>query len=109
KINYTRRRLGGRHPLCGTGVSSRIAVISKPAACKERMAASRPAPGPLTETSNVFMFTSKAVLETVSAAISAANAVDLRDPLQLRAPAELQPSTFPCKSEIVTIVLFNVE
>ena len=29
---YTRRRFGGRHPLCGTGVTSLIAVTSRPAA-----------------------------------------------------------------------------
>ena len=44
----TRRRLGGRHPLCGMGVTSVIALTSRPAAWRERMACSRPAPGPLT-------------------------------------------------------------
>src|SRR5947209_4539399 len=33
------------------GVTSVIAVTSRPAACRERMAASRPAPGPLTKIS----------------------------------------------------------
>src|SRR5699024_5028442 len=108
-INYTRRRFGGRHPLCGTGVTSRIAVISNPAACKERIAASRPAPGPLTETSKFFMLVSRADFAAVSAAIWAANGVDFRDPLNPSAPAELQPITLPCKSVIVTIVLLKVE
>src|SRR5699024_12470472 len=101
---YTRRLFGGRQPLCGTGVSSRIAVISRPAACNDRIAASRPAPGPFTETSNVFIFVSSADLAAVSAAICAANGVDLREPLKPSAPAELQPITFPCQSVIVTIV-----
>ena len=50
----TRRRLGGRQPLCGIGVTSLIAEISSPAACSERIAASRPAPGPFTHTSTFF-------------------------------------------------------
>ncbi|EHE95045.1 hypothetical protein STHE1630_00037, partial [Streptococcus thermophilus CNCM I-1630] len=41
--NYTRRRFGGRAPLCGTGVTSRIAVTSRPAAARARIADSRPA------------------------------------------------------------------
>src|SRR5699024_9330038 len=108
-INYTRRRFGGRHPLCGTGVSSRIAVISKPTACNERIAASRPAPGPLTDTSIVFMLDSNAVFAAASAAICAAYGVDFLDPLNPSAPAEFQAITLPCMSEIVTIVLLNVE
>ena len=45
---YTRRRFGGRQPLCGIGVTSLIMVTSRPAACSARIAASRPEPGPLT-------------------------------------------------------------
>ena len=51
--DYTRRRFGGRQPLCGTGVTSRIAVTSRPAAARARIADSRPEPGPLTVTSTV--------------------------------------------------------
>ena len=47
-IPYTRRRFGGRQPLWGIGVTSLIMLTSRPAACRERMAASRPEPGPLT-------------------------------------------------------------
>src|ERR1700709_1240511 len=32
----TRRRLGGRQPLCGTGVTSWIEPTSRPAACGDR-------------------------------------------------------------------------
>ena len=46
--DQTRRLFGGRHPLCGIGVTSLIMVTSRPAVCSARMAASRPAPGPLT-------------------------------------------------------------
>src|SRR5699024_3510301 len=103
------RLFGGRQPLCGTGVSSRIAVISSPAACHERIAASRPAPGPFTDTSNVFMSVSSADVAAVSAAIRAAKEIDFREPLKPNAPAELHPRTFPCISVIETIVLLNVE
>src|SRR5512146_2804833 len=48
---YTRRRFGGRQPLCGIGVTSVIAVIFRPEVCNERIAASRPEPGPFTKTS----------------------------------------------------------
>src|SRR5947209_8370898 len=48
---YTRLRFGGRQPLCGMGVTSRIAFTSNPAAAKARIADSRPEPGPLTRTS----------------------------------------------------------
>ena len=54
-MSYTRRRLRGRHPLCGIGVTSRIEVMVKPAACSERSADSRPEPGPATSTSSVRM------------------------------------------------------
>ena len=32
------RRFGGLHPLCGIGVTSRMAVISSPTACSVRTA-----------------------------------------------------------------------
>src|SRR3546814_17886689 len=43
----TRRFFGGRHPLCGIGVTSRMLVILSPKFLCERTAASRPGPGPL--------------------------------------------------------------
>ncbi len=84
----TRRRFGGRQPLCGIGVTSLIIVISRPAACSERIAASRPAPGPLTSTSVDFMPCSIALRAAASAAICAANGVDFFDPLKPKLPAE---------------------
>src|ERR1700722_13031472 len=50
-ICQTRRRLGGRQPLWGMGVMSRIERTSSPAAASARTADSRPEPGPLTRTS----------------------------------------------------------
>src|SRR5262249_32270134 len=76
-----RRRFGGRPPSCGIGVTSRIAVISSPAACSERMAASRPAPGPRTNTSICFRPYSIALRAASSEAVCAAKGVLLREPL----------------------------
>src|SRR5205807_10171701 len=45
---YTRRRLGGRPPLCGTGVTSVIGVILSPVDCNARIAPSPRDSGPCT-------------------------------------------------------------
>lgn len=42
------RRLGGRQPLWGMGVTSMISITSMPALLMVRMALSRPLPGPCT-------------------------------------------------------------
>src|SRR5690606_9446987 len=65
---YMRRRLGGRQPLCGSGVTSEILVILMPRALSERIEDSRPGPGPLTLTSSVLMPYSIAVRPACSAA-----------------------------------------
>src|SRR5579864_2688128 len=52
-LSYTLRRFGGRHPLCGIGVTSRIERTSIPAAARARTADSRPDPGPLTRPSTL--------------------------------------------------------
>src|SRR5690625_4238692 len=106
---HTRRRLGGLQPLCGIGVTSLMTVTSKPAACSERMAASRPEPGPFTHTSTSRMPCSVAVRAAVSAACPAAKGVPLREPRYPLAPDDAQEMTLPCLSVIVTIVLLNVE
>src|SRR5437867_3532621 len=80
--SYTRRRFGGRHPSCGIGVTSRIAVISRPTAWSERMAASRPAPGPRTKTSTCLSPYSIALRAATSAAVCAAKGVLFREPRQ---------------------------
>src|SRR4051812_2746537 len=48
---YTLLFFGGRHPLCGIGVTSRITRTSIPAVESARTALSRPDPGPDTRTS----------------------------------------------------------
>src|SRR5579872_4824913 len=106
--SYTRRFLGGRQPLCGSGVTSSIALIVRPAACKAVMADSRPAPGPLTRTSISFRPNLVARSAAVSAARWAANGVLLRLPLKPTVPAEAKQSVSPLVSVMVTMVLLNV-
>src|SRR2546421_7329503 len=53
--HQTRRRFGGRQPLCGIGVTSRITTMCSPAAASARTADSRPEPGPFTRTSTLFI------------------------------------------------------
>src|SRR3954471_14296680 len=105
--DQTRRRLGGRQPLCGTGVTSLMPVTSMPVFCSERIAVSRPEPGPLTTTSTLRTPCSMARRAHCSAAIWAANGVDLRDPLKPTLPAEAHDSTLPSRSVMETIVLLN--
>src|SRR5205809_1078116 len=105
---YTRRRLGGRHPLCGIGVTSRMAEISRPTAWSDRMAASRPAPGPRTNTSTCFSPRSMALRAAFSAAVWAAKGVLLREPLNPTLPALAHETTLPILSVRVTMVLLNV-
>jgi len=104
----TRRRFGGRQPLCGTGVTSWIEPTSRPVACSDRMAVSRPDPGPLTNTSTLRIPCSMARRAAASAAICAANGVDLRDPLNPTWPDDAQEMTLPTGSVIETMVLLNV-
>src|SRR5690349_24884240 len=105
----TRRRLGGRQPLWGMGVTSRISVTLKPAVCKARSALSRPAPGPLTNTATERMPCSIARRAASSAASCAAKGVLLREPLKPREPAEDHATVLPFTSVIVTTVLLNVD
>src|SRR5436190_14434040 len=105
---YTRRRLGGRHPLWGIGVTSLIAEISRPAAWSERIAASRPAPGPFTHTSTRFMPRLSASRALASAATWAANGVLLRDPLKPTFPELAHVTTCPSVSVMVMIVLLKL-
>src|SRR5204863_5366529 len=82
-------------------------VTVKPAACNARNADSRPEPGPATSTSSVRMPCSIAFLAASSAAICAANGVDLREPLKPLLPDDDQAIVLPCASVIVIIVLLN--
>src|SRR5690348_8337606 len=102
-----RRFLGGRQPLCGTGVTSEMLVILKPTALSARTADSRPGPGPLMRTSMFFTPDSAARRPACSAATCAANGVDLREPLKPLLPHVAHARALPWRSVIVTIVLLN--
>src|SRR5512143_1299348 len=107
-MDWTRRFLGGRHPLCGIGVTSRIERICKPAVASAWIADSRPDPGPWTRTCTRFtpMFTASRA--ACSAATVAANGVDFFDPLKPALPEDPQVIALPCMSVIVISVLLNV-
>src|ERR1700709_738862 len=104
----TRRRLEGRQPLCGTGVTSLMEPTSRPAACSERIAVSRPEPGPFTKTSTFFMPCSAALRAALSAALCAANGGGLREPLKPTCPLDAHAITAPVGSVIETMVLLKV-
>src|SRR6202035_3570337 len=106
-LPQTLRRLGGRQPLCGTGVTSWMEPTSRPVACSDRIAVSRPEPGPFTNTSTLRMPCSMARRAAASAAICAANGVDLREPLNPTLPADAHDSTLPSWSVMETIVLLK--
>src|SRR3712207_5245942 len=106
--SYTRRRLGGRQPLCGIGVTSVIDSTVSPADCNDRTADSRPEPGPLTNTSTWRMPLSMARRAACSAVICAAYGVLLREPRKPCAPALAHDTTLPCGSVSVIMILLNV-
>ena len=91
----------------GIGVTSLMPATSMPAAASDRMAVSRPEPGPRTSTSTRRTPCSMAFLAHCSAANWAANGVDLREPLKPTLPAEAQARMFPSGSAMETIVLLN--
>src|SRR3954447_24010980 len=103
----TLRRLRGRQPLCACGVTSRTPVTSSPAACSERIAVSRPEPGPLTKTSTFCSPCSMPLRAAASAVTWAAKGVDLREPLKPAPPADSHAMTLPSLSVRETIVLLN--
>src|SRR6266704_760109 len=102
-----RRRLGGRQPLWGIGVTSVMLVIFMPSAFRARTADSRPGPGPLMRTSRFLTPHSSAALPAASAATWAAKGVLLREPLNPAPPEVAQERALPCRSVIVMIVLLN--
>src|SRR5215510_8006177 len=89
------------------GVTSLMDLISTPAACRARMADSRPLPGPLTRMSRDRRPWSLAAAAAAPAACWAAKGVPLREPLNPRVPALDQVTTLPSRSVMVTWVLLK--
>lgn len=85
-----------------------MAVITNPAACKDLMAASRPDPGPLTQTSTFRNPISIDSLAAAWAALWAANGVLFLEPLNPILPGEPQAITLPPSSVRVMMVLLKV-
>src|SRR5438105_9380112 len=106
--HQTRLLLRGRQPLWACGVTSLTPVTSRPAAWSERIAVSRPEPGPLTNTSTFCSPWSMPLRAAASAVTCAANGVDLRDPLKPAPPADSHAMTFPSRSVRATIVLLKL-
>src|SRR6476659_6979094 len=107
-MTQTRRFLGGRHPLCGIGVTSRIERICRPAVASAWIADSRPDPGPCTRTCTRRTPSDIASRAACSAATVAANGVDFLEPLKPALPDEPHETAFPCGSVMVIVVLLNV-
>src|SRR6185437_13502554 len=107
-MTQTRRFLGGRHPLCGIGVTSRIERICRPAAARAWIADSRQEPGPCTRTCTRRTPSDIASRAACSAATVAANGVDFLEPLKPALPDDPHDTAFPCVSVIVIVVLLNV-
>src|SRR3954451_10460383 len=105
--HQTLLRLRGRQPLWACGVTSFTVVTSRPAACSERIAVSRPDPAPFANTSTRSRPCSMPFLAAESAVTCAANGVDLREPLKPALPADSQAMTLPSVSVRVTIVLLK--
>ena len=80
---------------------------SSPLADRALIAASRPEPGPFTNTSTDFNPCTRAAFVAVSAAICAAYGVDFFEPLKPRPPALAQLRALPSASVNVTIVLLK--
>src|SRR6185369_275848 len=107
EIRQTRRRFGGRQPLCGIGVTSRIDVTRIPACATARMADSRPPPGPFTRTSTSRIPASAAFLAASLAACWAAKGVPFLEPRNPFAPLEDCATKFPLVSVIEISVLLK--
>src|SRR5262249_23375680 len=106
--DHTRRFLGGRQPLCGSGVTSSMLLIVMPAACSAVIALSRPLPGPLTRTSSSRTPNLAAFSAHCCAAIWPAKGVLLRLALKPLVPALAQHKVSPLVSVMVTLVLLKV-
>src|SRR6185369_10211623 len=94
-IFYTRRGLGGRGPLCGTGVISRIELIAIPFEVNARTEDSRPEPTPEIITSISFIPMVPARSANISPTLLAANGVPFFAPLKPKDPLEDQARVLP--------------
>ena len=80
--------------MCGSGVTSSIALIERPEACKAVMALSRPEPGPLTLTSTSLTpyFVAMAPEPWAERYVRMALTLMMRDALTARAAGMARPA-----------------
>src|SRR5574337_677925 len=104
----TRRFLGGRQPLWGMGVTSRMDTTRSPTEASAWTADSRPLPGPWTRTCTRRTPRFIASRPQFSAATVAANGVLFFDPLNPALPAVPHTSALPRMSVMVIRRLLNV-
>src|SRR5918999_2159733 len=104
----TRRFLGGRQPLCGIGVTSRMLTTRRPTDARAWIADSRPLPGPCTRTCTRRSPRFIASRPQFSAATVAANGVDFLEPLNPALPADPHARALPRRSVMVMSRLLNV-
>src|ERR1044071_6476641 len=107
-MDQTLRRLGGRQPLCGIGVTSLMDFTCSPADASAWIADSRPLPGPCTRTWTRLTPRFSASRPAPSAATVAANGVLFLEPLKPALPDDPHDTALPCMSVIVTVVLLKV-
>src|ERR1700742_2865356 len=107
-MDQTLRRLGGRQPLCGIGVTSLIDLTWSLAVASAWIADSRPEPGPCTSTCTRSTPALSASRAACSAATVAANGVLFLESLKPALPDEPHDTALPCESVIVMVVLLNV-
>src|SRR6185312_2378895 len=100
--------LGGRQPLCGIGVISTISVTSNPELPMERIAESRPEPGPFTNTFTLRIPASNAFLPASSEANWAAKGVFFFAPRKPIFPALDQETVCPFRLVKVIMILLKV-
>ncbi len=93
----------------GMGVTSLMLTMEMPEACRERMAASLPLPGPRTNTFTWRKPCSIPFRAVCSAALWAAKAVPFREPLKPTVPELPQAITLPLGSVRVILVLLKVD
>src|SRR6476661_5739683 len=104
----TRRFFGGRQPLWGMGVTSRMDTTRSPTDASAWMADSRPLPGPCTRTCTRRSPRFIASRPQFSAATVAANGVLFLEPLNPALPADPHARALPFMSVMVISRLLNV-
>src|SRR3989338_864706 len=107
-VVYILRAFGGRGPLCGTGVTSLIAVIWMPLVEKARIDDSRPAPTPETTTDTSFTPMAAARSPTSSPTLAASNGVPFLAPENPSEPDDDQVTMLPDLSPRHILVLLKV-